>query len=305
LAFKLNARSAILLGLVVLSLCLVDAIAAHAGDPVQGDISKIKISDEYYGGPTRRAFFKTIELAVGGNLDAASACANAQKGMRLAIRLTADPVAYRADREAKRGYILEDFAKWAMMFLAKSCQPDAMKPLVEELLKVEAIASKPEEPGLAFASLNAAKFFRDRCCDAARAEEFFDQAARVIPKVKYEKTHSSTPEFFAVDLKVYEEDLAVQPLKAAKYKKIRILRIQQQARHINNVGNAYLKPVYGPPAETGLHEYEVNHAVDAYSKAIELIPKWAEPYRGRARAYELLGKHDLAAKDRAKAKQLE
>jgi hypothetical protein len=304
LASKLNPVFLVLIALL-LGVGIVNVTPAQAADPTVSDISKIKIPDEFYGGPTRRAFFKTIELAVAGNLDAASACANAKKGMRLAIRLTADPIAYRTDREAKRGYILEDFAKWAMMFLAKSCEPDVMKPLVEELLKVEAIAHKPEEPGLAFASLNAAKFFRDRCYDKARAEEFFDQAARVIPKVRYEKTHSSTPEFFAVDLKIYEDDLAVQPLKAAKYKKIRILRIQQQARHINNVGNAYLKPVFGPPAETGLHEYEVNQAVDVYSQAIELIPKWAEPYRGRARAYELLGKHDLAAKDRAKAKSLE
>lgn len=255
--------------------------------------------------PERTEFFKIIEIAVHGQMDGVDACANAQKGMRLAIKLTANADAYRTEREMKGGYLMEDVATWAMNFLSKSCAGADMKPLVDALVKAEATVAQANEPGLAVAYLNAADFYRLRCNDDIHAAMYYDLAVQAIPKVEYERTHSYLPEKFAAALLPYEEMLASQPHNAARCKQIKILRIQQMAKHMNNVGNKYLDGVTEPPARSGLYAYEVNHAVDAYTKAIELIPRWAEPYRGRARAYELLGKHDLAAKDRSKADELE
>lgn len=255
--------------------------------------------------PERSEFFKTIDLSIRGKLDSARACTNAEKGMRLAIQLTGDRETYRIEREIKGGYNLEDYAAWAMKFLSKCCSPEKMKPLVEELVRAEVAAAKAEEPGLAVAYFAAADFYLTRCADTGRAEHFFDLAVQAIPKVRYENTHSIIPEKFARCLMPYEQLLAAQPQKAKKHTAIRFLRIQQQAKHINNVGNRYLMDVTGPPAETGLYDYEVHKAVEAYTRAIELIPRWTEPYKGRARAYELLGQHDLAKKDVAAAKKLE
>lgn len=253
----------------------------------------------------REAFFQTIQMAVSRKLEGTSACANSKKGMRLAISLTRDPISVESERKFKHGYVIEDIATFAFNFLTSSCDTAEMTPLVEELLRAESATAKEQEPGLAFSYLAAADYYLNRCSDSNHASVNFNRASLVIPKVRYENTHSYIPEKFAAALAPYEEMLAAQPLKTAEHKRIRISRIQQQARHINNVGNAYLKSVFGPPSKTGLREYEVNHAVEAYTKAINLVPKWAEPYRGRARAYTLLEKHDLAAKDNAKAKALE
>jgi Tfp pilus assembly protein PilF len=46
-------------------------------------------------------------------------------------------------------------------------------------------------------------------------------------------------------------------------------------------------------------------AVNDYSTVISNTPKYGAAYCGRARAYEKLGKQDLAEKDREKAKDLE
>ncbi len=262
-------------------------------------------TEEYKLRPERRQFFNTIKQSMAGRMDDADACANAKEGMKLAASLTRDSTAYKSERHMKEGYLMEDFSTWAFRQLVKSCETESMKPLVEDLIKAETAASKADEPVLSFSYLSAADFYLNRCNDKQRAEYFFDQAAKAIPKVYYEETQSYIPESFAHSLAVYEEMLSRQASKAGKYKQIRNLRIQQEARHINNVGNAYLKGVFGPPAKTGLRQYEVDHAVEAYTKAIEMIPSWAEPYRGRARAYELLEKHDLAKRDRAKAKELE
>lgn len=55
-------------------------------------------------------------------------------------------------------------------------------------------------------------------------------------------------------------------------------------------------------ALAGLGDYK--GAVDAYEVAIKLAPSDGEQYVHRAQAYDKLGKHDLAEKDRAKAKML-
>lgn len=292
----------ILLLVLVLFTMNIRARAQADSNPVQSNSSG---TEEYKLRPERRQFFDAIKQAVAGRMDQASACANARAGMKLAVWLTRDSVAYKSERHMKEGYLLEDFSTWALRFLVKSCESEAMKPLVEDLINAESAASKASEPVLSFCYLNAADFYLNRCNDKKQAEFYFDQAAKAIPKVSYEETQSYIPESFAHSLATYEEILSQQTPKAGKYKQIRNLRIQQEARHINNVGNAYLKGVFGPPAKTGLRQYEVDRAVEAYTKAIEMIPTWAEPYRGRARAYELLEKHDLAKRDRAKARELE
>lgn len=269
---------------------------ANAGEP---DIPVIPGQN-----PDRVEFMKTIERAVKHDLTAAEECVNACHGMNLAIKLTSNPSARDEERKLKKGYILEDVATWAVNFHLKSCQPAVMRPLLEKLIKAEEGAYKADEPGLCFVYLAAAEYYETRCNDTSLAEKNYDLAMKNIPEVRYEKTHSFIPEKFSLALKEYEQLLKRDPLKKNKIKQVIIMRVQQKAKQLNNVGNHYLSGVFEPVYKTGLREYEVTKAIEVYTKAIDLIPTWAEPYRGRAKAYELLGKFDLAKKDSEKAKQL-
>lgn len=263
--------------------------------------------------PERAAFFKTIQESMNQGLDEPNKCANAIKGMKLAIKLTRDAGAREFERKLKRGYILEDFAVWASTFLMKSCNAAVMKALVIELVKAEEMAYeahdfpyKADEPGLCFLYLAAARFYSNRCNDDPLAERTYDLAMKNIPEVRYNKTHSIIPERFAVALADYEQMLKrMTPLKNDKIEKVIILRVQQKAKWLNNVGNKYLDGVFEPVYKTGLREYEVKKAIEVYSQAIDLIPTWSEPYKGRAKAYALLGKFELSKKDSQKAQKLE
>lgn len=296
--------------LLVLMITTPSIMSFHSQVAFAGDVTKVESFEQP---PERAAFFKTIQESMKQDSSPSNECANAIKGMKLAIKLTRDPAARKFERTLKRGYILEDFASWASNFFIKSCNASVMKPLVAELVQAEESAYKAddssyksEEPGLCFLYLAAANFYATRCNDNALAERTYDLAMKNIPEVRYNKTHSIIPEKFAVALADYEQMLKrIAPLKADKIKKVTILRVQQKAKWLNNVGNKYLDGVFEPVYKTGLREYEVKKAIEVFTQAIDLIPTWSEPYKGRAKAYELLGKFDLSKKDSKKAKQLE
>ncbi len=296
--------------LLVLMITTVLAMSIHSHAVIASDGSKV---ENFEQPPERAAFFKTIQESMKQDSSPSDECANAIKGMRLAIKLTRDPTARKFERTLKRGYILEDFASWASNFFIKSCNAGVMKPLVAELVQAEETAYKAddasykaEEPGLCFLYLAAANFYATRCHDDALSEQTYDLAMKNIPEVRYGKTHSIIPEKFAVALADYEQMLKRMPqLKTDKIKKVTILRVQQKAKWLNNVGNKYLDGVFQPVYKTGLREYEVKKAIEVFTQAIDLIPTWSEPYKGRAKAYELLGKFELSKKDSEKAKQLE
>lgn len=296
--------------LLVLMITTPWIMSFHSQVVFAGDGTKVESFEQP---PERAAFFKTIQESMKQDSSPSNECAIAIKGMKLAIKLTRDPAARKFERTLKRGYILEDFASWASNFFIKSCNASVMKPLVAELVQAEESAYKAvdssytaDEPGLSFLYLAAANFYATRCNDNALAERTYDLAMKNIPEVRYNKTHSIIPEKFAVALADYEQMLKrIAPLKAEKIKKVTILRVQQKAKWLNNVGNKYLDGVFEPVYKTGLREYEVKKAIEVFTQAIDLIPTWSEPYKGRAKAYELLGKFDLSKKDSKKAKQLE
>jgi tetratricopeptide (TPR) repeat protein len=252
----------------------------------------------------REAFFETIKNSL-GQTDDVTACANSQRGLQLAIDLTSDHEHYNSWRlPANRHYLIDDYATWALAFLTKACTAAELKPPIEKLIAAEIGIAKPTEPTLALSYLSAANFYLVRASEPKRAASYYEKAMAVIPKVQYEKTHSFIPEKFDVSLAPYEDMLTGDPLKTAEKRRVHIMRVQQRAKHLNNVGNKYLEAVWEPPRAGSAREYETQQAVKVYSMAIDLIPSWSEPYEGRARAYELLGDHDRAVKDRAHAKAL-
>jgi tetratricopeptide (TPR) repeat protein len=252
----------------------------------------------------REAFFETIKNSL-EQMDDVSHCANSQRGLQLAIDLTSDHAFYDSGRlPANRHYLIDDYATWALAFLTKGCAAAELKSPIERLIAVEIGIAKPTEPTLALSYLSAANFYRVRASETKRAASYYEKAMAVIPKVQYEKTQSFIPEKFDVSLAPYEDMLTGDPLKTAEKRRVHIMRIQQRAKHLNNVGNKYLDAVWEPPRAGSAREYETQQAVKVYSMAIDLIPSWSDPYEGRARAYELLGQHELAAKDRSTAKSL-
>lgn len=274
----------------------------------QGDVSptqanktqekqKQELPEEFE--PLRTEFFQCIVRAAERKLSEPAAQENARKGIKLAIRLTSDPALYAAERSSKkRGYILEDFARHATSFLLQDCSKEDL-PLFDTLLRAEEKAVLVTEPSYSCSCFELGKYYLRRE-PKAKGETLFDKGMARVNKASYEATNSIIPEWFANYLRFYEDYLEAK--HSPKSRKVYEMRVQQRARQYNNVGNKYLDGVYGPPAKTGLREYEVKKAIEVYTQAIDLIPTWKEPYKGRAKAYKLLGQNKEAEEDLKKAK---
>lgn len=247
--------------------------------------------------PLRMEFFKCIANAAERKLDGPAAEANARKGTLLAIKLTSNPKLFDAERRFKRGYILEDFANYATHFLLQD-SAKADLPLFDTLLKAEEKAALPIEPSYSCSCFELGKYYLRRE-PKSKGEPYFDKGMTRVNMAQYEPTNSIVPEWFSNYLITYENYL--EEKHSPKFRKVREMRIQQRARFYNNVGNKYLDGVFGPPAQTGVREYEVKKAIEVYTKAIDLIPSWKEPRKGRAKAYKLLGKNKEAEEDLKKA----